>query len=68
MKYTLLPCLVALGLGYSAGGLADKPTWAGDGGRPTTEEKQPDKDRDQDRDQDREQDREQDRDKDQDGG
>lgn len=40
MKYLIMASTLALALGFSAGGLADKPAWAGEGGRPTADEKQ----------------------------
>ena len=39
MKYSLLLPTLVLSLGFSISGLADKPKWAGEGGKPTAEGK-----------------------------
>lgn len=39
MKYSLLLPTLVLSPGFSISGLADKPKWAGEGGKPTTKEK-----------------------------
>ena len=39
MKYSLLLPTLILSLGFSMSGLADEPKWAGEGGKPTAEEK-----------------------------
>ena len=40
MKYSLLLSTLIFSLCFSVSGLADKPKWAGEGGKPTAEEKE----------------------------